>query len=155
MMQTNATPASGTRARILVVDDDDDSRIITRLVLEHIGYQVSEARDGPEGLRIALDERPEMVLMDIALPGLDGWEVSRRMRASQATCRTRIIAITALTGSDLEARSLSAGCDALLMKPVYIETLAATIRRELGSASLASLPAFEIPECRLNAFADR
>ncbi len=138
MIQAHLDTAFANRgARILVVDDHDDSRTITRMVLEHAGYEVSEARTGTEGLRKALDERPEMVLVDIALPGMDGWEVSRRLRANEATSDARILAVTALTGADIHERSIRAGCDDLLTKPVHIATLRHAIRSHLTAQRTA------------------
>jgi CheY-like chemotaxis protein len=122
------------RVRILIVDDHEDSRIITRLVLEQAGFQVSEASTGPEGLRIALAERPRLVLVDIMLPEMDGFELSRRLRANPATHETRLVALTARADRRTREESMLAGCDAFLAKPVHIAALRTTILEELNAA---------------------
>src|ERR1700741_936819 len=108
------------RVRILIVDDHEDSRIITRLVLEQAGFEVSEASTGTEGLRIAIEERPRLVLVDILLPEMDGLELSRRLRANAATREARLVALTASADKRTREQSMLAGCDAFLAKPVHI-----------------------------------
>lgn len=122
------------RVRILIVDDHEDSRIITRLVLEQAGFEVSEACTGPEGLRLAIEERPRLVLVDIMLPGMDGFELSRRLRANAATRETRLVALTARADRRTREESLLAGCDAFLAKPVHLAALRSTILEELNAA---------------------
>jgi CheY-like chemotaxis protein len=118
---------------ILVIDDHDDSRTITRLVLEHAGYRVVEASDGSRGYQTATEVRPLVVLLDLVLPGLDGWEVARRLRRDRATEHAVIIALTAAVRADDQERARIAGCDEVLTKPVLPPTMLATIRRYIGT----------------------
>ncbi len=120
--------------RILIVDDHEDSRIITRLVLEQAGFQVSEASTGTEGLRLAIEQRPRVMLIDMLLPEMDGLELSRRLRANAATRETRLVAVTARADRNMREQSLLAGCDAFLAKPVHIATLRTTIFQELHAS---------------------
>lgn len=119
---------------VLVADDHDDSRTIARVLLESAGFRVAEARTGPETLRLVRSERPAIVLLDIVMPELNGWEVARRLR-SDATCSgTVIIAVTALAGTHDREQTIAAGCDDLLTKPVLPRVLLATLRYYAGYA---------------------
>lgn len=117
---------------VLVADDHEDSRVIARLVLESFGFRVLEARDGQEALAVARAERPRAVLLDIVMPGLTGWEVARQLRLHPATAATVIIVVTALAGAHDRERSLAAGCDDLLTKPVHPRAMIETLRRHTG-----------------------
>jgi len=118
-------------ARVLIVEDNDDARQMYARYLEHCGFAVSEARDGAEALRKAGRDRPQVIVMDLALPCVDGWEATRRLKARSTTRDTPIVALTghALAGHEKVARS--AGCDAFLAKPCLPDELAAEIRRLL------------------------
>lgn len=102
-------------------------------MLESRGFHVIEAADGTEGLRKALTERPSVVLLDIVLPGLDGWEIARRIRADAATCNMIIIAVTALAAIEDRHRSYMAGCDSVLTKPVPPSTMLAVINQYVSA----------------------
>jgi CheY-like chemotaxis protein len=117
---------------VLVVDDHDDSRTIARLVLESAGFRVVDARTGFEGLRIALDTKPLVVLLDLVLPGVDGWEIARLLRLEATTRDTVVIAVTALASPEDHDRALLAGCDEVLTKPVPPTTMLDTVRRYVG-----------------------
>src|SRR4051812_970291 len=114
--------------RILVVEDHEDNRQILRVLLASGGYAMIEAHDGETALTVAAAERPDLILMDIQLPGLDGYEVTRRIKADPALRAIPIIAITsyALSGDEGEARA--AGCDAYVTKPYSPRALLAKIR---------------------------
>jgi CheY-like chemotaxis protein len=118
-------------ARILIVDDHDDSRVVTRLVLEHEGYTVYEATSGEEGLRVALDRQPDLALVDIVLPGFDGLELARRITAQRGANGPRIIAVSALGRPTLADEASRAGCDAFLAKPVHIAELRRLVHEQL------------------------
>jgi CheY-like chemotaxis protein len=118
-------------AHILVVDDHEDSRVVARMVLEHAGYEVSTASTGPEAFEAAIARQPDLILMDIVLPELDGLEVSRRLRSHPATRELRIIAVTALGRSTIREESLLAGCDAFLPKPYHVSTLRSVVFEQL------------------------
>ncbi len=117
---------------ILVVEDHDDSRQIACLVLESAGFRVATACTGVEGLHVALRLRPAAVLLDIVLPEIHGWDLARLLRENQSTRDTVIIALTALAGADDRARSLAAGCDEVLTKPVHPRMLVEVVARYVG-----------------------
>lgn len=125
--------ASGTfPPLVLVVDDHDDSRAIARLVLESAGFRVAEARTGFEGFRMGVELRPSVILLDMILPGLDGWEITRLLRANTDVKNATIIAVTALASADDRDRALLAGCNEVLIKPVPPAFLLETVRRYIG-----------------------
>lgn len=117
---------------VLVADDHDDSRTIARLVLESARFRVIEARTGPETLSMIHAERPAVVLLDIVMPELNGWDVARLVRHDPTAASTIIIALTALAGSHDREQSFAAGCDDLLTKPVHPRTLLAMLHRYTG-----------------------
>ncbi len=117
---------------VLVVDDHDDSRTIARLVLESAGFRVIDARTGFEGLRLALDAKPLVVLLDLVLPGVDGWEIARLLRLESSTRDAVIVAVTAVASTEDHDRALLAGCDEVLTKPVPPTTMLDTVRRYVG-----------------------
>jgi len=123
---------TSSRIRVLVVDDHEDSRTIARLVLENAGCEVAEAATGPDGLRVALADPPDVILVDIVLPQMDGWELARRLRANASTRRAHIVAVTALADADTYERTMAAGCDGVLTKPVHIANLVAAIRSSVA-----------------------
>ncbi len=114
--------------RILVVEDHEDNRRIVRDLLTSAGYEMIEAVTGEEGVALAERERPDLILMDIQLPGLDGYEATRQIKANPALRPIPIIAVTsyALSGDDVKA--LEAGCDAYVTKPFSPRALLAKIR---------------------------
>ena len=117
--------------RILIVEDQDDNRAIMRDLLNTAGYKLIEAVDGEEGIKLAQSERPDLILMDIQLPILDGYEATRRIRALVELKSIPIIAVTsyALSGDDIKARA--AGCDSYVAKPFSPRELLAKIREFL------------------------
>ena len=118
--------------RILIVEDQEDNRKILRDLLTSAGYEPIEAATGEEGVSLAGTERPDLILMDIQLPGLDGYEATRQIKANPALRQTPVIAVTsyALSGDDVKARE--AGCDAYVTKPFSPRSLLAKIREYLG-----------------------
>src|SRR5215470_15728423 len=117
--------------RILVVEDQDDNRQILRDLLAHAGYEVVEVDNGEQALSAAAQHHPDVILMDIQLPLLDGYEATRRIKADPALKHIPIIVVTsyALSGDDAKARS--AGCDAYVAKPFSPRQLLAKIREHL------------------------
>jgi two-component system cell cycle response regulator DivK len=120
--------------RILVIEDHEDNRRILRDLLTSAGYEPLEAVTGEEGVALAETQRPDLILMDIQLPGLDGYEATRRIKANPALRHIPIIAVTsyALSGDDVKARE--AGCDAYVTKPFSPRALLAKIREYLPAA---------------------
>jgi len=119
--------------RILVVGDQEDNRRIIRDLLASAGYQRIEALDGESGVRLAETERPDLILMDIQLPGLDGYEATRRIKTNPELRAIPIIVVTsyALSGDDVKA--MQAGCDAYVAKPFSPRQLLAKIREFLAA----------------------
>jgi two-component system cell cycle response regulator DivK len=116
---------------ILVVDDFDDNRQMYAEYLKYCGFRVAEASDGAEAVTTAIAIVPDVVVMDLSLPVLDGWEATRRLKGDP---RTRHIPVVALTGHALEGHSQGAreaGCDAFLAKPCLPEKLLETVERML------------------------
>ena len=120
-------PARPSPRRILIVEDSRDSRDMLRYLLEHAGHEVHEAADGPSGVEAILKVRPDIALVDVGLPGLDGYEVARRVRADAVGGKVRLVALTGYGLPDDHRRSQEAGFDAHLVKPVDPGRLAAVI----------------------------
>ena len=114
--------------RILIVEDQEDNRRILRDLLTSAGYELTEALTGEEGVTLAETNPPDLILMDIQLPGLDGYEATRRIKATPALRQIPIIVVTsyALSGDDVKA--FEAGCDAYFAKPYDPIELLAKIR---------------------------
>jgi two-component system, cell cycle response regulator DivK len=118
---------------ILVVDDYQDAREMYAEYLEFSGFRVAEARNGNEAVEQAFALNPDLILMDLSLPGMDGWEATRRLKADD---RTRQIPIVALTGHALAGASEGAkraGCDSFVTKPCLPDDLVVEVRRMLNS----------------------
>ncbi|MEK6666011.1 MAG: response regulator [candidate division NC10 bacterium] len=117
--------------RILVVEDHEENRRIMRDLLTSAAYEMIEAVTGEDGVTMAERERPDLILMDIQLPGIDGYETTRRIKANPALRAIPIIAVTsyALSGDDVKARE--AGCDGYVTKPFSPRALLAKIREHL------------------------
>jgi CheY-like chemotaxis protein len=117
---------------ILVVDDYQDAREMYAEYLQFSGFRVAEARNGNEAVEQAFALKPDLILMDLSLPGMDGWEATRRLKADEATRRIPIVALTghALAGASEGARR--AGCDSFVTKPCLPDDLVVEVRRMLG-----------------------
>ena len=102
--------------QILLVEDEPDQREIYRAVFERRGYKVFEAADGESAVRLAEEQRPDLILMDVGLPWMDGWEVTRRLKELPRTASIPVVAISAHVGSEGEARAVAAGCAGFLAK---------------------------------------
>lgn len=109
---------SPSNLSVLVVEDDDDSRYLMRLELEQLGYLVIEAEDGVEGVEIALRDHPDIILMDLTLPEMDGLEATARIRADEEMREVPIIAVTAHQESDWREEAKASGFDAYVTKPI-------------------------------------
>jgi len=116
---------------ILLVEDHEDNRIVYRTVLQHFGYTVLEAFDGEEGIRRAREELPDLILMDISIPRIDGWEATRMLKADPATQRIPIIALTAHALPEDRAQAVSVGCDGYLAKPIEPRRVLEEVQRAL------------------------
>jgi CheY-like chemotaxis protein len=125
---TPVAPATTTKRRILVVEDNADNREMMRILLETSGHEVHEAPDGPSGVDLAIRLEPEIALVDIGLPGLDGYEVARQIRAKLHQ-RVKLIALSGYGRREDRQRAFAAGFDDHLIKPVDPEHLAAALDR--------------------------
>jgi len=103
--------------RILVIEDTEDNRRILRDLLTNAGFQVLEATDGERGVAAAAEHRPDLILMDIQLPVVDGYEATRRIKSDSNLRSIPIIAVTSFALSGDEAKARSAGCDGYIAKP--------------------------------------
>ena len=120
-----------TSKRILLVEDQEDGRRIVRDLLASSDYALIEAKTGEEGLALAEQERPDLILMDIQLPGLDGYEVTRRIKANPALSHIPIVAVTSYALSGDEQKAYAAGCNDYVAKPFSPRALMAKIREYL------------------------
>jgi two-component system cell cycle response regulator DivK len=128
----SGAPADAVRARrILVVEDHEDNRRILRDLLTSAGYAVLEAETGEDGVLLAAAERPDLILMDIQLPGIDGYEATRRIKAIAALRATPLIAVTSYALSGDDARAREAGADDYVAKPFSPRALLAQVRAYL------------------------
>lgn len=114
--------------KILYIDDHSESRLLVRHILEARGYQVIEAEDGFSGIRVAEAESPDLILIDIMMPGLDGRETTTRFRGIPRLESVPIVALTANAMSGDRERALAAGCDGFLQKPVDVDRLPGQIQ---------------------------
>jgi two-component system, cell cycle response regulator DivK len=117
--------------RILVVEDDEDSRRILRDLLASADYEVLQAVDGKQGIAVAEEQRPDLILMDIQLPLVDGYEATRRIKGNAEVRSIPIIVVTSLALSDGEAEARAAGCDDYITKPYSPRQLLAKIKEQL------------------------
>ena len=122
---------SGMSGRILVIEDQEDNRAILRDLLTASGYELIEAQDGEEGVEAAERERPDLILMDIQLPVLDGYDATRRIKSNPQLAAIPIIAVTSYALSGDEAKARAAGCDDYVTKPFSPRALLAKVRQHL------------------------
>ena len=122
-------------SKILLVEDNEMNRDMLSRRLLRRGYEVVIALDGESGLALAASEAPDMILMDMSLPILDGWEAARRLKAAPGTQRIPIIALTAHAMSSDRDKALEAGCDDYDTKPVELPRLLEKIKALLSSTS--------------------
>ena len=118
---------------ILVIEDYTDSRTLLSSLLRAKGYKVVEARDGKEGLLQANRVTPDLILMDLAMPEMDGVEATRQLRLRHTLSRTPIFAISAYATADVEQDAMAAGCAEIFAKPLDIGSLLGKIRTTLGA----------------------
>lgn len=114
---------------VLLVEDNLDNRIIYSTILRHHGFRVVDAVTGHEALDKAADERPDVILLDISIPGIDGWQVARHLKSSPETRDVPIIAVTAHALAEHEERARDVGCDGYLAKPVSPGRVLEEVRR--------------------------
>lgn len=129
---------SDIRKTVLLVEDNEDNLVVYRTILEHVGYRVIEARDGEEGVTRAQQDRPDLILMDISIPKIDGWEATQRLKADPGTDAIPIIALTAHALEEDRQKALQAGCDGYLAKPVEPRRVVQEVERFVGPPGAVS-----------------
>ncbi len=124
---------TGLRPRVLLVDDYPDAREMYGEYLKYSGFDVVEAGDGVEALRRAVETGPDVILMDLSLPVMDGWEATRRLKADQRTADIPVVALTGHVLAGISDGARKAGCDAFVTKPCLPEDLVREIRKVLDA----------------------
>jgi CheY-like chemotaxis protein len=139
----NATPAQAKQPHppiVLLVEDDESNREMYSLALESAGYWVLGARNGDEGLQTAKEYKPDVIVTDLGLPGMDGWAFARALRASPSTAEAGIIAVSGRARDEMAAENVEhAEVDVLLTKPCLPEDLLREIRKVLARGRMARI----------------
>ena len=128
------------RPRVLLVDDYPDAREMYTEYLEYSGFEVVEAENGAEALQRAVDATPDIILMDLSLPVMDGWEATRRLKADERTASIPVVALTGHALAGMSEGAKKAGCDAFVTKPCLPEDLVKEIRKILDASSSTKKP---------------
>ncbi len=137
---------------MLIADDDADSRTIVRALLEFQGRDVLEVSDGAEAVGAARALRPDVIVLDLVMPGMDGWRAAAALRADPRTRNIPILALTAAALPDDRERALAAGCDRVLSKPISLGELAAVIDELFQSAMTTRACAMGPPRIAFTGF---
>ena len=122
-----------TKPRVLIVEDNVDNFELVRFLLERAGYEVLSAANGVEGVEAAKREQPDLVLMDLSMPEMDGWKATARMKSEETTRHIPVLALTAHTLPGDRKRAIDAGCDGYISKPINVasfDKLVATLARQ-------------------------
>jgi CheY-like chemotaxis protein len=123
---------------VLLVEDTEDNRFMMKRLLELSGYEVAEARNGEEAVRLASERRPEMILMDLSLPIIDGLAATRRIRALPGLEKVPIVVVSAHDTADFHAEAIAAGCNSYITKPIDFGQLEILISGLLANEDVAS-----------------
>src|SRR5574342_1429077 len=126
------------RPRVLLVDDYPDAREMYSEYLQFSGFDVVEAANGIEALQSAIERTPDIILMDLSLPVMDGWEATRRLKADERTASIPVVALTGHALAGISEGAKKAGCDAFVTKPCLPEDLVKEIRKVLAGSSASS-----------------
>jgi len=126
------TKTRNERPRVLLVDDYPDAREMYSEYLQFSGFDVVEAANGMEALQRAAEDAPDIILMDLSLPVMDGWEATRRLKADTRTAQIPVVALTGHALAGISEGARQAGCDAFVTKPCLPEDLVREIRRVLS-----------------------
>jgi CheY-like chemotaxis protein len=126
-------PSAHAQPTILLVEDFDDTRLIMKLWLIKKGYRVVEAENGEEAIQLAEQQQPDLIIMDIRMPGINGLDATRRIREYQSLQSTPIVAVSAYGASDYRAQAINAGCNEYVSTPVEPDALGELIQRLLAA----------------------
>ncbi len=118
--------------KILVVEDNEDNLYLIKFILQKSGYKVIEARSGAEGVELAVQEKPDLIIMDVQLPDINGLEATRKIRASEADGEIPIVALTSYAMVGDRERFLAAGCTGYIEKPINPQTFLVEIEKFLA-----------------------
>jgi CheY-like chemotaxis protein len=132
-MQAQAINRPHPQQTILLVEDFDDTRLMMKLWLQKKGYRVIEAEDGEEAVDLARREHPDLIIMDMMMPGLGGLDATRQIREYQSLRQTPIVAVSAYGADEYRARALDAGCNEYVPTPFEPEALSRLIERLLAA----------------------
>src|SRR6266508_6131465 len=117
------------KSLFLLVEDFEDSRFMMKRLLEMAGYRVVEATDGEQAVKLALEKKPQLILMDLSLPKLDGLSATRRIRGDSASSKIPIVAVSAHDSPQSRDEALAAGCNEYVTKPIDFEQLNTLVTR--------------------------
>jgi len=119
--------------KVLYIEDNDDNVYMLKMRLELLDeFEVLTAENGEKGCDMAATERPDVILMDLEMPGIDGWEATRRLKSNPQTCNIPVIALSAHALAGSREKALAAGCDEFDTKPIEFDRLVAKVRRALA-----------------------
>lgn len=119
-------------SKILVIEDDMDNLELVRLLLSNAGHEVLAASDGRKGLKTIQTEKPDLILLDLTIPEIDGWKMAGMLKEDPATRETPLVALTAHTLPGDRRRALEAGCDGYISKPIDVPNFAAEVGKYLS-----------------------
>jgi CheY-like chemotaxis protein len=122
-----------TRPKVLCVDDDHDQRLLLSFLLERQGLDVRTASDGEEGVTVALEWLPDLILMDLMMPGVDGFDATERLRADERTAQIPILALTAYGEEKMQAKAEAVGMDGFVLKTILPADLSDVLREHIPS----------------------
>ncbi len=121
-------------SKILVVEDNQDNMDLVCFLLRNAGHEVLEALDGIKGLKIVEEDRPDLILLDLAIPEIDGWQIAETLKSNPDTDAIPVIAFTAHTLPGDRRRALEAGCNGFISKPISVETFIGQVEEHLPTA---------------------
>jgi two-component system, cell cycle response regulator DivK len=128
------------KTKVLIIEDNDQNIYLLTFLLEKHGYQVVQAKNGLDGIALAREESPDLVLLDIQLPFMDGYAVARELRKIEAMAKIQIIAVTSYAMPGDREHALEAGCSGYIEKPIDPNTFISQIENYLKSSSLGGQP---------------
>ena len=121
---------------VLLVEDNEDNRIVYSTILQHFGYVVMEALNGEEGIAKARNERPDLILMDISIPVIDGWEATQVLKRDPETRGIPIIALTSHALASDREKAMEVGCDSYLAKPCEPKAVVSEVEKFIGKGNV-------------------